>query len=343
MSCVFLRNKIIAAVSVIIFLFLFIFINPREFITDLIHFNPFIIVILVSIFVFDLFLRVIRWWILLRSQEANHLPFKALISPSFSSSLLNLFVPGRLGELVRLYALRDQYNIRYSVGLSIIVVEQVINVLGLVLVGSLGLALILISGIELNSVFLNQIVPYAFFASLLVIAGLILLFVVEPTKFIPLFRILPEKLFLKVEQLIKTFSFGLHIIKGKFYIFWVAFLSSISIWILEGVMIWLVTIEFFSSPNFEFPVALFSSVLGNLNFMFPILPGAALQYEAFIAYILSVSPHYIGAKAVSVALFDRLLKTVILLIVGGYSTVTIGFGKINEWKNSPPVTSNDQK
>jgi len=330
------KETTIVIISLVIFIALFIFINPEEFLLDLISFNPMILVLIMSLFVVDIFLRVFRWWMILHSQELeNPVPFTALINPTFSSSLLNLILPGRLGELVRLYNLRDQHNVRYSVGLSVIVVEQVINMMSLILVGSVGLGLLIISGTELNNDFISGLIPYAFFGSLIMLAGIIILFIVDPKIFIPLFRFLPEKIFIKIERLIKTFSFGLQTIKGKFYIFWIALFSSFAVWILEGIIIWLIAIEFIS-VNFEFPIALFASILGNLNFMFPILPGAVLQYEFFIAYILQLSQFWIGEKAVSVALFDRIIKTSVLLFIGGYATIKIGYTKISDWREEKP-------
>lgn len=78
------------------------------------------------------------------------------------------------------------------------------------------------------------------------------------------------------------------------------------------------------NPHFEFQVALFASALGNLNFLFPILPGAALQYDLFLAFILSLSHYYDGSFAISVALTDRLIKTALLAVLGVFSLTKLG-------------------
>lgn len=323
--------------SIIVFLALFWFINPQKFLTYLLAFNLSILLLIVALFMLDLSLRTLRWWVILHSHfdAIDSVPFKALISPTFSSSLLNLIIPGRVGELIRLYSLRDQYNVRYSVGLSVIVVEQVINIMSLIMAASIGLGLIVISGIELENDFLNFLIPYAFLGSLIMLLGIFMLFIVEPKRFLPLFKFLPEKIFVKVEKLVGTFSQGLNTMKGKFYIFWIALASSFSIWIIEGIIIWFITLEILS-PNFEFPIALFSSTIGNFNFMFPILPGAAGTYEFFLSSILKLSPNWPEEGAVTVAVIDRLIKTVILAIVGGYPTISMGYSKFMKYKDEKP-------
>ena len=150
-----------------------------------------------------------------------------------------------------------------------------------------------------------------------------MLFIINPVKFEPLFSFLPEKIKIRAVRLLHTFAFGLKTIKSKFYIFWVALGCSMVIWTLEGVMIWLLARHFISSV-FEIQVALFASTIGNLNFIFPILPGAAGQYEFFLAFVLSLSPHYSGTNATSIGLFDRAIKTAILAIVGGLSIMKLG-------------------
>ena len=318
------KDILIVIISIVVIIALILFINPTKFIEQIKSISMTVLIILIGLFIIDLFLRVCRWYVLLLSQDHN-IPIKALIYPSLSSSFLNLVLPGRLGEVVRLYALKDQYNVSYSAGLSVIVVEMVINAMSLIIVSSFALGVILFSGIQLKYDVLNSLLPYAFIGSLILIVGILLLFIVDPNKFVPLFSFLPENLHAKVIRLIHTFAFGLQTIKQKFYIFYLAAGMSMVIWFLEGIMIWLFTIQSgFIDPNYEFPVALFASTIGNLNFLLPVLPGAALQYEIFLATVLSLSQYYTGSSAISVGFADRVLKTLILAILGGFSLTKLG-------------------
>ena len=321
------KDLTIILVSLVFIIAMIIYINPETFINNIKSFDKGYLVLIMGLIVIDLLLRVTRWWILLQSQE-HFIPFRSLMYPSFASNMLNVFLPGRAGEVVRLYALRDEYNVTYSVGLSVIVVEQVINMMALVTVSSFALGLIFFSGISFNSNIINSLIPYAFMGSLVLIVGLIMLFIVDPNKFIPIFSFLPVSINSKVVRLIHTFSFGLKNIKTKFYIFWVALSTSLVVWCIEGFVIWLITTQFIN-PNYEFSIAFFASTIGNLNFLFPILPGAIGTYETTLAVVLSLSTHYEQANAFLVALTDRFIKTAILIVLGGFSLIHLGSKTLN--------------
>ena len=98
------------SISLLVILALFLFANPQKFIKKVSQFTIPTIIILVTLFICDLIIRAVRWWFLLLSQD-HHLPFKALIYPTFASSFVNIILPGRLGELIRLYSLKDEYGV----------------------------------------------------------------------------------------------------------------------------------------------------------------------------------------------------------------------------------------
>ena len=241
----------------------------------------------------------------------------------FSAILINLLLPGRVGDLIRLHSLKDPYEVSYSAGLSVIVVEQVINLLGLVLVVSFSFGLIIIKGIQLNSSIINYLIPIAFLISIIIVFGISLIFIVDVKKFFFLFRFFPIKIQIRINRLLNTFDFGLKTIKKRKSIFWIALAFSITIWTLEGIDLWLISLSLINK-NFEFVIALCASAIGNLNFLFPILPGAIGQYEGFVSIILTSSPYYQNSKSVSVAFTDRVIKTALLGILGSYSISKLG-------------------
>ena len=311
----------------IIWISIFLFINPQQYINTLLSFNLVFLGIILLSLLFDLFLRISRWWILLQSQE-HQLPFKALVYPMFGAILIILLMPGRFGDLIRLHALKDPYDVSYSAGLSVIVVEQVINLLGLVLVVSFSFGLIIFEGIKLNSTIINYLVPIAFVISLITVLGISLIFIIDVKKFFFLFRLFPAKIQIRVSRLLNTFDFCLKTIKKRKNIFWIALDFSFTIWTLEGIDLWLITLSIINS-NFEFAIALCASAIGNLNFLFPILPGAIGQYEGFVSVILLLSPYYQNHNSVSVAFTDRVIKTFLLGILGSYSISKLGSDTID--------------
>ena len=320
------KDILIIFLTIITFLILIIFITPQEDINGIKKLNIITILFLIFIFIFDLLLRVIRWYILLLSQDYT-VPIAALVYPLFASSFLNLILPGRIGEAIRLQTLKDDYNIPYKDGLAVIIVEQVINLMGLILVSSISLGLIILTKINVRYEIINLFLPYIFFVFLIIIIGILLLFVINLEKIIPLTLIFPQKINSKLIKFINTFSYGLKNIKQKPYIFWLSLGCSILIWILEGIIIWSLSRPLISN-NFEFLIALFASNIANFNFIIPILPGAAGSYEVFLAFILSLSLQYSGKNAILIGIIDRAIKTGVLAILGIHSIIKLGFNSI---------------
>ena len=86
-------------------------------------------------------------------------------------------------------------------------------------------------------------------------------------------------------------------------------------------MLWLFTLPLIN-PNFQQQIALFASVMGNLTFIFPILPGSIGTYEVVVGVILSLSP-FTNTNAILVAGVDRAIKTATLFVLGGMATVML--------------------
>ena len=289
----------------------------------LVLFNKFYLLIIILFLLIDIILRIFRWWILFRSQEQK-IEINVLVYPALAAFFYNFLLPGRIGDLIRLSVLKDKYDITYSVGFSVILVEQVINLMGLVIVVFLSLALILFDRISLNLRVINILLPFGFLSLIIVIIGIASLFIIDSTILIPLFSFLPEKFSTKISSLLHTCTFGTKTIKKKFYIFWLALGSSIIVWSLEAIIIWIITINIIN-PNFDPPVAFLASALGNLNFILPILPGAILQYDVVVSAILTLSRYSNGPlDALTIAFTDRVIKTVLLSLLGGYSILKLG-------------------
>ena len=66
---------------------------------------------------------------------------KVLVFTSLAAFFYILLLPGWIGDIIILSVLKDKYDITYSVGFSVILVEQVINLMGLVILASLSLGL----------------------------------------------------------------------------------------------------------------------------------------------------------------------------------------------------------
>ncbi|MHA1984005.1 MAG: lysylphosphatidylglycerol synthase transmembrane domain-containing protein, partial [Candidatus Hodarchaeales archaeon] len=310
-----LRNYLTIFATFLVLLIFILFITPEKIFTAILETPLEFFLIAVILFTFDIFLRAVRWNILLDIQGIKNIGLKSLLAPMFSSSLINLVTPARAGDAVRLYALKKNNNIRYSVGLSVILVEQIITLFTLLIVGLGALLLIIAAGISATSngsiltnlqKILVDLLPIITIVYVIGIVAVVVLIFVDARKFIRIMNYfpIPEKIALKGEDFLNTFGEGAKSLRQNPIHLFLAIAVSSSIWIIEGIMIWLFSIALIHQ-NFEFEIALIASVMGNITFILPLLPGAVGTYEALIFSFIILSQYYQSQDAFLIALVDR--------------------------------------
>lgn len=321
-----LREKaptfIIYSITVFVLVILIFFIDPEKIISGFFELGISGILILVILYLIDLMVRVFRWKLLLQVQGV-YLPFKSLIMPVVLALAINLYFPARSGETVRLISLKRKYRVNYSDTLSSIVIEQVLSIIGLLLVitGSLILIGSSLQMVE-NSLIIQQLVLLLFLVSA---AGLIGIWfaIIKPTIIEGILNIFPQFLEGKLKSIYRSFQAGINDLKSSYSTLSLGIITSISIWIIEGLMLFIIASSIFSSYGIgDIPWLIAASCAGNITFILPILPGAMGQYEIVVGIILVNAPGYsaVGEGALSISFIDRIIKSAILFILGAYAT-----------------------
>ncbi len=275
------------------------------------------------IYLLDLLVRAVRWKLLLRSQGVE-IPVAQLLIPLTSALAINIFTIARAGETIRIYSLKRSHNVKLSDTLSTIILEQILSVIGLitVIIGSL----ILVGGFFLSTS------PSTIETSLIILGFLIILFIliiISLSLFFPqyvkrIINLFPQALAKPLLSIFTAFQKGVNDFRTKPLVLLVVILLSTSIWCFEGIMLYIITNSVLNYSLSELGLIFLASSLGNLTFIIPILPGAMGEYEVVVALILSRSPNYQQAYATIVPLIDRILKSILLMIFGGYSTLRLG-------------------
>ncbi len=323
-----LPSILIYTITLVVLMGIVLYIQPRRVIDYLFElgfwgvFTLFLLLFL--LYVVDIAIRIYRWKILLVVQGIN-LPLKSLTLPVVSALAINLFTIARAGETVRMYALKRRYSTKYSDTLSSIVIEQVLSIVGLLLVitGSLFFVGSSLLQIE-NSEIIHLFVTLLFLGS---VVGLLTLssMLVKPELIEKFIRNLPQFLEERVYSAYQSFLTGLKGLRSKPFHLSLGIITSASIWVIEGVMIYVIANTVFPSLDIiDFPWVIAASCAGNVTFIVPILPGSIGTYELVLALILINSPNYPGMDATLIALIDRVAKSVILVFFGGYATIRLG-------------------
>lgn len=220
----------------------------------------------------------------------------------FLSQTVNLIVPARLGDLIRIILIRHEYESTVSQGLSSIVVERVFDIITVAFLGLVAMFFVLDVPDWMLSLIAVPLILGGVFFLLLVFMGRFS----SENKYITYIL----TMFAEVRAASLTPSSAI-----------ILFLSSILIWILDT----LICIAVSSMFNQEIPVAvvLLAIVAGNLVKAVPLTPGGMGTYEAVLAVIFQLSG-VAPATATLIAIVDHLIKNLVTLIGGAVSVIYFG-------------------
>jgi uncharacterized protein (TIRG00374 family) len=222
----------------------------------------------------------------------------------FISQTANLIVPARLGDLVRVFILKQQYGAGVSEGISSIVVERVFDIVMVALLGAVSLLFVF-----------N--VPDEFFWLIiltLVLGAGFFIFLSISNRFVSKNRYIG--ILLAMLDQIRQVSLS---VKSIFALS----TSSIVIWLLDVFVCLLVAMMF--GVSIPFAVVTLAIVVGNLVKAIPLTPGGVGTYELAVAAILTASGVE-PAVATLIAVIDHLIKN--LVTIGGGVIAIYFFGDL---------------
>ena len=311
----------IYTISIILLILILAFINPENLIDDLFSLGVWGLIVLFVLYLIDLLIRTYRWKLLLIAQGVD-IPVTSLFLPVSSALAINLFTIARAGEAVRVFSLKRNHGTKYSDTLSSIVIEQVLSIIGLLIVTTASLFFI---GSSLQasegSQIIEQLILILFFSSG---GGLlaIIVILIRPDVIYKLLSKFPEKIRSKLTSAYEAFVRGISDLRTKPALLIQGIAASSLVWLIEGLMLYVIASAVFTSISLnDLSWVIAASCAGNITFIIPILPGALGQYESVIAFVLF---NYPLDEATSIALIDRIAKSFLLAILGGYATLKLG-------------------
>ena len=318
--------------TLIVLLVIILFIKPTNLVESFFQIGLWGIILLVIFYIIDLIVRTYRWKLLLIAQ-GTHLPISSLIFPVCSALAINLFTIARAGETVRIVSLKRSNDVKYSDSISSIVIEQVLSIIGLLIVVTGSLFFISFSfQTEESSKIIGQLILLLFLISGggLLLIGIILM---KPSYAYKILDFFPEFLKDKLTSTFEAFIRGLTDLRTQPSLLLQAIVASAAIWAIEGIMLHIIALSIFPSFTLtDLPWVIAASCVGNITFIIPILPGAMGEYETVIALVLINSPNYVGTNATLVAFIDRVVKSLILGILGGYATLRLGGAELLKYR-----------
>jgi len=220
----------------------------------------------------------------------------------FVSQTVNLVVPARLGDFVRVLILKREYNVTYSEGVSSIVVERIFDIFTVALIGAGAVFFVVDVPAWFYTLIVLPLVAGVIFMGLLLVLG----------KFSSKNRYMAILLTILHEIKRASLSLKAIIVLG---------FSSVVIWLLDILVCVAVVMMF--QQEIPFAVVALAVVIGNLVKAVPLTPGGVGTYEISLAItfgLAGVAP----ADATLIAVIDHLIKNLVTLAGGIVSIYYFG-------------------
>ncbi len=265
------------------------------------HILPMYLLIAVLICTTGWFIRGWRYQKILSGME-NPVSLRTATGCILVSQTVNLVVPLRLGDFVRIFILNHENNTRYSDGISSIVVERVFDIATIALLGLVTLPFVLnVDPMYTGIIVLILILCAAFFTFLIFVN-----------------RFSSENRYIGI-----VLSMLHEIRKVSLTPSSIALLgcSSVIIW-FSDIFACLAVVMMFQQQA-SFATVVFAIVVGNLIKAVPLTPGGFGTYEYLVAetFALAGMP---DVYAKLVAIIDHLIKNLVTVIGGTLSIYLFG-------------------
>lgn len=247
-----------------------------------------------------IFLRTGRWWYLLK-KSGIVVPFLQLVKIFIPSLFLSNITPGKIGEPIRSFLLRQTNNVSIGRSISSILFERIMDIFVLIFLAAISIPILIMKFPNLFSWFILAIVIY------LVGIGLVIFIIsskVRTKKFITIFYSIFSFIPLVKKSKEKLDSFAINISEsflkfGTIKMLLITFFYTLLIWVLEGVVFYLafLSIGLRISILITLTIMATATLIGVLSFLPGGIGSAELVFILFFTTQFSLTPSQVTSAA----------------------------------------------
>lgn len=268
---------------------------------------------------------------LLRAYKLK-LIFKGLNQPiKFSTSyfsigagfLFNELTPGKVGDIVKIFIIRDQENVKLSESVAGIAIERVLDLIFLFFISCFALFYLYLNNLgEVSDIIIlgQNIQFYIILGAILIVLILtfFLLLLYKTELILKIIKRISNKLSIYLEKFLNNFKEGFKRLKDrKIELIYITLLS-FPIWIIDA----LVVVIFFYLLDYSFNIFLLilATMLLFFSKIFPITPGGwGISENIGALFLFIFYPLIPFTEILSIFIIDHLFRSVYLFLYGGYS------------------------
>ncbi|MHA1241118.1 MAG: lysylphosphatidylglycerol synthase transmembrane domain-containing protein [Promethearchaeota archaeon] len=333
------RRLIIGIGTILLLIFMMFFIDFMQFIQNLISVGFFGLLIFVITYTIAFILRAYKLKLIFKGLNLN-IKYSTSYFSTGASFVINDLTPGKLGDLAKIFMIKDEENIKLSESVAAIAIERILDLILLFIISCFALIYLYISnfsGAPSEQILGQNIQFYLMIGAILIIGILVgLILLLYKTEFIiNILKKISPKLALYVGRFVINFKEGMKkFTDHKRELIYIILLGFPTLIIDASIVI-----IFFYVLGFQLNVFLMilAIILTFFSKTFPITPGGWGISEnvgaAFIYFFYSLTITF--PEILSIFIIDHLFRSAYLLFFGGYSIFHYNFSlkKIKAFNN----------
>jgi uncharacterized protein (TIRG00374 family) len=323
------KRLIIGICTILLLIFMMFFIDFFQFIQNLITVGFFGLLVFVITYTIAFILRAYKLKLVFKGLNLN-IKYSTSYFSTGASFVINDLTPGKLGDLAKIFIIKDEENIKLSESTAAVAIERILDLILLFIISSFALIYLYISNFSgaTSGQILGLNIQFYLAIGAIVIIGILVIFILllYKTEFIIniLNKVLP-KLAQYIDRFMKNFKEGMIKFKDHKRELIYIILLGFPTWIIDASIV----IIFFYILGYQFNIFLLilAIILTFFSKTFPITPGGWGISEnvgaVFIYFFYSLTISF--PEILSIFIIDHLFRSAYLLFFGGYSIFHYNF------------------
>ncbi len=241
----------------------------------------------------------------------------------YGSFAINDLTPGKIGDLVKIYFIKDKENIKFSESVCGIAIERVLDFILLFSISTLALLYLLFTNVSntIENILLGQSIQFYLFLGVILLMGILIGFIllIYKTKFVlNIVDKISSKLSAYLEKFLISIKDGFSKFKDHRKNLVFVILLGFPTWIIDAALA--IIVFYFLGYQIHFLFIILATILIFFSKTIPITPGGwGISENIGALFLFIIYPEIPYLEILSVFLIDHIFRSGYLFLFGGYS------------------------
>jgi uncharacterized protein (TIRG00374 family) len=312
------KRLIIGSTTLFLIIFMIFFVDFPSFINRITTFGIWGTLLFIISYSIAFILRAYKLKLIFIGLDQN-IRFSTSLFSIGACFVINDLTPGKVGDIAKIFIIKDQERKRLSESVAAISIERVLDLVFLFLISSFALIYLYVKNIDVTV--LGQEIQFYLIIGAIIIIFLVILFLLllyKTESILTIVRKISKKLEFYMRRFLINFKQGIKKFNHHKKEFIFVVILSFPTWIIDALIIGI--FFYFLGYHVNIFILILAAILLFFSKTFPITPGGWGISENIGALFVSIFyPSIPYSEILSLFIIEHLFRSVYLFFYGGYS------------------------